>query len=142
MVRHTAVKLSDAQYADLFQTALAAGQAAAEATTPTPVVFYSPKDVFSAGGNFPFDADMTQPVYHEADGVCGFGWVEIRPSRGGIASWMKANGKGRYSEYDRCHRFSSPLRTQSLARNEAFANGFAKVLRDAGIAASGCSRID
>ena len=90
-------------------------------------------------------ADDNSPVakqYFVADGVCGFGWVNVRPGTCAFAKWLVKNGKGRVSHYEGGVHVNSPLMTQSLTRNEAYAMAFAKVMNENGIKAYGQSRID
>lgn len=119
----------------LYEKAHAAGLKASEEVVPTPMRV-------SQRAN-PFDDNSPEVQgWNVPEGVCGFGWVEVRPSRGGFASWCKKAGIGRQDSYSRCWRISSPLRTQSMARNEAYAQGFAGILKEAGIDAYGNSRMD
>lgn len=129
------VPMSAAVAAALDARADAAGRAAAEAVNPVPMVVQQHASPFN-------DNSPVVKEYFVADGVCGFGWVEVRPARGGFASYLKASGRGRYSEYGRYMRVSVPLRSQSLARNEAYARSYAAVLKEAGVDAYGNSRID
>lgn len=144
--RRPVVKLTDAECRALTAKAHEAGVAASEAISPTPMVVYTPKDPFAAasGKGWVADADLSQPVYVENDGACGFGWVEVRPVTGGLGRWLKQQGRtyGYYSEYDRSFHIRSPLSTQSYERNVAYARAYAKVLQDAGINAYGTGRLD
>jgi hypothetical protein len=76
------------------------------------------------------------------EGPCGFGWVEVRPSRGGFATYARNAKFGRYSEYNKCVMVRSPLQTQSYERNMAYAAGYAEVLKEAGIDAYANGRMD
>jgi len=89
--------------------------------------------------------DDNSPVVKEwfvADGVCGFGWVSVRPGTSAFARWLVQTGKSRTSHYEGGVTVNSPLMTQSMTRNEAYAVGFAKVLQSKGIRAYAESRID
>ncbi len=110
----------------LWNAALAAGNAAAAAIVPTPMVV-------SNGNN--------GKTYFVGDGVCGFGWLTFKGNTA-FGKWAKANGIARPG-YPKGLSVWSPLRTQSLARNEAWAYAAADALRAAGINdAYGHSRID
>lgn len=124
-------KATDRKFAALLDAAFAAGVAAAAAVTPTPMIVNSP----------------ASPVHGPAkswfvpDGVCGFGWVHVKGNTA-FGKWAKKTGHAR-PDWPTGLSIWSPLRTQSLARNEAWAHGVAKALRDGGIAdATGRSRID
>jgi len=54
-----------------------AGNAAAEACKPVPMVVFSPKVPF-----FDESPDLTKPVYDVPDGPCGFSWVNMRAVKG------------------------------------------------------------
>jgi hypothetical protein len=79
-------------------------------------------------------------TYFVADGVCGFGWVHFSGGTS-FGKWAKKLGFAR-SDYPTGLAISSKLMTQSMARNEAFADAFAKVLNANGIPATSRSRID
>jgi hypothetical protein len=117
------VPVSDSKFASILAAALAAGIAAGAAAVPTPMIV-------SGHGISEF----------VSDGVCGFGWVEF-PGNTAFGRWAKRNGHAR-SGYPKGLSIWSKLMTQSLARNEAWAEGVADVLRSHGIAASAKSRID
>lgn len=144
--RRVAVKLTDAECAALHAKAHEAGLQAAGEATPRPVAIYTPKDPFGAdtGQSWLQQADLSQPVYVENEGLCGFGWVEVRPVTGGIGKWYRKHEReyGYYSDYQRCFCVRSPLRTQSYERNLAYARGYAEVLKAAGIDAYGTGRLD
>ncbi len=120
----------------LYDKAHKAGMEASAAITPTPMRVVQHAQPFN-----PLSAVVKDyGVINE--GACGFGWVEIRPSRGGFATFCKKKGIGRYSEYSRCWMISSPLMTQSYERNVTYASAFSAVLREAGIDAFGNGRMD
>ena len=121
-------------YAELIARAHAAGVVASLAAQPTPMVVYH---AGIDGQQLP-----NTPTYYESEGVCGFGWVEVRPRRGPFVKWARANGVGRDDRYSKCHRIRSPLATQSYTRNVAYAEAYAEVLREAGINATGTGRLD
>jgi len=76
------------------------------------------------------------------DGVCGFGWILIKPANSPFANWCLKKGLGRRSAYERGFVINVSDFNQSLLKKEAYAHAFAAVLSEAGIRAYGCSRID
>lgn len=65
------------QWQSILYHALNAGDTAAAAHTPRPMVVFSP--------NVPFvdeTPDLSQPVYHVPDGPCGFAWVNLTAKKG------------------------------------------------------------
>ena len=91
-------------------------------------------------------ADDRSPVVYSyppiADGVCGFGWILIKPANSPFANWCLKQGIGRRSQYERGFVINVSDFRQSLLKKEAYAHAFAAVLSAAGIRAYGCSRID
>lgn len=75
------------------------------------------------------------------DGPCGFAWVTIRPARGPLVSYLKAQGIGR-NGYGGGWRVSIHEWNQSITRKEAHAHALAEVLRAAGVDAYADSRLD
>jgi hypothetical protein len=118
--------IRDSIFADLFASAHAAGVAAGRACRPIPMV-------------------VTDGVSREVidDGMCGFGWVIVKPANSPLGNWAKktlkagnAYGGGRYLTW--CHEFG-----QSFERKSAYAGAFAEVFRAAGYTGvTGHSRID
>ena len=80
--------------------------------------------------------------YIVPDGVCGFAWLEIRPARGSLVTFLKKNGIGSVSHYHRCYRVNISQFNQSLALKEAYAYAVAQSLCEAGYEVSSGSRID
>jgi hypothetical protein len=124
------------QFEELYAKADAAGRAAVEKATIVPMVVGTATSLF---GN---EIDRSKPTYFVADGPCGFAYLHCRPSRGGFSSWLKKNGIGRYSEYNRSWCISVSQFNQSLQKKEAYAYAFAKVVSEAGINISVESRLD
>ena len=77
-----------------------------------------------------------------ADGVCGFAWLEIRPARGPIVTFLKKNGIGYINRYEGCYQVSIHAFNQSLAKKEAYATAAADYLRSCGYEVYSGSRID
>ena len=104
----------DRTYAAMWKKAQAAASVASKAASPTPMVVQQHASPIDDGS----------PVVKEwfvADGVCGFGWVEIKPRTSKFARWLKAKGYGRSSDYSKAIHLHVSGMTQSLARNEAAA---------------------
>ncbi len=74
-------------------------------------------------------------------GACGFGWVVIRPARGKFVNYLKKIEVGDKHCYGGWSIWSK-YKGQSVVGNEAWANAFAKVLRDHGLEAYAQSRLD
>jgi hypothetical protein len=111
-----------------------AGKAAANAATPTPIVVGTPTTPF--GG----DIDYSKPTYFVADGLCGFAWVKFKGNTG-FGRWAKKSGLARPA-YGGGLSYWITVGRQSVAIKEAYAQAFAKVLRDYGIEAYAESRLD
>ncbi len=131
-----AIKMGLREAKALHTKAHAAGMESANACIPTPMRVV--ERINSLDDNSPIKTDYG--IINE--GMCGFGWVEIRPSRGGLATYLKKNGIGRYSEYERAWMISSPLQTQSYERNMAYASAYSKVLQERGINSYANGRLD
>ena len=119
-------------YGSIHLQAHEAGMIAHRGAQPHPMVLVE-CDVFGK-------AKPGAEVYTVNDGVCGFGWVEIKGNTG-FGRWAKATGIARKA-YPSGLRISAGGHSQSLERNEAYAKAYAGVLRANGISAYGCSRID
>lgn len=116
------------QFAEWWREAHAAGVAAGNAVTPTPMIV----------------RDTVRGITYEpiADGVCGFAWVVLHPATSSFARWAAKVHQCR-KEYGgglclvRVHQFN-----QSMTRKEAYAQAFAKVLQSHGLQAYSHSRMD
>jgi hypothetical protein len=112
--------VGDARWAAIYERAFKAGGVVAEATQPSPMVI---------------DGYGT-----EWEGECGFGWVHLPNARKPMAKWLLTTEKA--------HRARpgvtvwSPVRTQSMARNRAWAEAFAEVLLANGIECCAKHRLD
>lgn len=124
----------NAEFEALLSEADAAGNAAAEAAVPVPM---NVKNMH------------TDEVWHVPDGACGFAWVVVKPGNCPLANWLKKEGNG---DFDNSARWSKHYHggvsnwvggfNQSVARKEAYARAFAKVLEAAGHKAFAGSRLD
>ncbi len=122
-----------AEMRELFSKAKAAALAAGEAAKP-PMMVIKEVDVFDR----PIPGGKT---YYEAEGPCGFAWVNVKPGNSSFARWLVKNeyaGKSYYGGVDiRIREFN-----QSMVRKEAAASAMANVLSEAGIKAYPMSRMD
>jgi hypothetical protein len=114
-------------FARLYELADENGKDRAEVVRPEPMIV---KD------------EMTGHVYPPVmDGVCGFAWVTVRPANSSFARWAKDK-----HGWDRAYNGGMQLWVhgygQSYERKLAYAEGFASVLRLAGIRASASGRLD
>ncbi len=136
----------DKQYADLHAAAHAAGMAAGAAKVPVPMIVGSPSSasasvslvVGSNGEKF----DMAKPIYYVPSGVCGFAWIVIEEGRSGYARWLKKNVRNSHKNYYGGWAVWVNEFGQSMEQKEAYADAYAKVVKQAGIAASVGSRMD
>ena len=111
-----------------------AGNNAVTQTTVTPMVV-------SQKANPLDDGSETINQWVVNDGVCGFASVIIKPANSKFAKFLVANGLARKA-YAGGVSMSIRDFNQSLTKKEAYAEGFAKVLRDNGINAWAESRMD
>ena len=111
----------------LFDKAYAAGVAAAEAVIPEPMIVQ--------------DAQTGYVYAPIMDGVCGFAWVNIRPGNSSFARYLKKE-RGATKGYGGGVNYRVYGYGQSYTRKAAFADAFAGVLSEAGIAAYSEGRLD
>lgn len=117
-------------FEEAYDEARRAGEMAAEACTPTPMVVGKAKSLLSN------EIDETTPVEIVEGGVCGFAWAIVRPGNSKFANWLKKNDFGRYDPYHRGVIVSpsgNARYTQSLQRKEAYIMAFIKTLNNNGI---------
>ena len=122
--------------ATIYEKAHAAGMAAGNGCTPTPMVVGQPTTPL---GN---DIDYSKETYYVADGVCGFAWINIKPARGKFVKYLKDNNIGRKDSYYGGYTIWVSGFGQSLDRKSAYARAFVKVLNDNGLKAYAMSRMD
>ena len=111
----------DRTYQKMWKKAQAAANAASEAAKPVPMIVQQHAN----------QMDDNSPVIKQwfvEGGVCGFGWVEVKPRTSKFARWLKARNYGGSSDYSKSIHLHVPGMTQSLARNEAAARAMAEVL--------------
>jgi len=111
-------------YRALYDTAHGAGIEAGRNCQPEPMVVQELAN--------PLDNRTVVQEWTINDGVCGFAEIIIGDARQSFARWLKSSGLARTSYgggvYVWVHQFN-----QSLARKEAYARAFARVLKEAGI---------
>ena len=115
-----------------------AGEAAMEATRPTPMIVGTPQDLLDA--NSPID--YTQKTYYVPQGMCGFAWVNVRPGTSRFAKYLKSQGLGRTDSYYGGVTVWVRAGGQSFELKEAYARAYAGVLQAHGIKATSHSRLD
>lgn len=111
----------DRTYQKMWNEAQKAAARASVDATPTPMVV-------EQHANSLDDGSPVVKSWFVPDGVCGFGWVEVKPRTSKFARWLKASNIGRSSDYSKAIHLHVPGMSQSLARNEAAARAMAKVL--------------
>jgi hypothetical protein len=126
----------EAEFAALWKKASEAGQVAATAMTPVPMIVGQAKSLFSN------EIDYSQKTYFEPDGVCGFAWVQVKPGTSAFAKWLKKMGYARSDDYYGGVSIWVSDYNQSMQRKEAHARAMARVFSDAGINAYPMSRMD
>lgn len=123
----------------------AAGVAAAEAATPTPMVVYESEglsDRPKAGGK----------SWYVPQGPCGFAWVKVAGNTA-FARWVRKNswgwtpvrstGHGKWDKaYGGGYSFWVSEYGQSVELKSAYAGAYAKVLENYGVRAYAQSRLD
>jgi hypothetical protein len=115
------MSVSKAEFGSLYSRADAAGKAAAAAITPVPMLIKGYAPVL--------------------DGACGFAWITVYPGNCPFANYLKKNKLGSKA-YGGGVSIWVGAYNQSIARKEAYAGGFAKVISEAGIKAYPGSRLD
>ena len=112
--------------ASLYARAHEAGMVAGQTVGVTPMVVGTATDLFSS------DIDYSKPTYFVEGGVCGFAGVVIKPARGKFVSYLKKMGLGHKHYYGGWYMSVREF-GQSLARKEAYAEAFAKTLKESGM---------
>jgi hypothetical protein len=122
------------QIESLYIQAHDAGNNAVTQTTVTPMIV-------TQAANPLDDSSAVVNAWVVNDGVCGFASVIIKPANSKFAKFLVANGLARKA-YAGGVSMSIRDFNQSLTKKEAYAEGFASVLRKAGINAHVDSRMD
>lgn len=110
----------------LFDKAYDAGLAAGKDAIPAPMIVGSPSTPL---GN---DIDYTKKTYFVSEGCCGFAWITVSPGNCRFANWLKKAKLARKAYGGGVSIWVNEF-GQSMTRKEAFADAFAKVLREGGI---------
>jgi hypothetical protein len=119
----------------LFLAAEKAGKEAYDAVTPIPMIVQQHVNPLD-------DNSRVKQEWHVPEGVCGFGWVTIRPANSQAANYAKKHHGGGYSDYQRAMIIYPRDRSQSYERKMAWARAYAGVLAEAGIRAHADGRLD
>ena len=119
----------------LLERAHLMGMDAGRASTPTPMIVGSPSTPFGS------DIDYSKKTYFVEGGACGFAGVVIKPARGKFVSYLKSIGIG-YKHYYGGYYVPVRVFGQSLARKEAYAEAYAKILSEEGMRCYVDSRMD
>lgn len=119
------VHKNDDRFLELFNRAVAAGRAEALKTVPTPMTVVG-----------------ASRYYYEAEGACGFAWVNVKPGNLPFANWLKATGRAASDSYAGGVTIWISDYNQSVDRKEAHAYAMADLLRAAGHHAYAGSRLD
>lgn len=118
-------KMSPVEFKALYEKAHAAGmEAGRNDKPPTMVVQERARPL-----------DDTSPVVQQwvvPEGPCGFAWITIRPANCAFANWLRKNKLGRTAYGGGLQIWVGEF-NQSMSRKEAYANAFARVIREAGI---------
>lgn len=132
-LQRTVTKPLPKEFAEIVAKAEAAGMAALQKATPTPMI------VGQAIG-FTNKIDYTKPTYYEAEGVCGFAWVWFKGNTA-FGRAMKAAGKAG-DGYPTGLQVWIAEGGQAYERKIAYAGAYAEVLNAAGITAYAQGRLD
>lgn len=123
-------KSQAANFQAVYAKAVAAGMAAGNGMTPTPMVVV---------GGVPGEQ---QKAWYVSEGACGFAWVNVRPGTSSFAKWLRKSGYARPA-YEGGMQIWVREFNQSMARKEAYATAMAEVFRnELGINAYAGSRMD
>ena len=128
---------------DIFNEAVQAGKDALDNCIPKPMVVEQHSNMLN-------DHSPVEKAWVVEGGVCGFAWVSLKantPENRSFLNDMKRVGflkdRGAFSKaYEGGYQYWVSQGGQSLARKEAFAHAFCKVLTDNGITAYVQSRMD
>lgn len=119
----------------LLERAHLMGMDAGRDASVTPMIVGSPSTPFGS------DIDYSKKTYFVEGGACGFAGVVIKPARGKFVSYLKSIGIGNKHYYGGYY-VSVREFGQSLARKEAYAEAYAKVLSEEGMRCYVDSRMD
>lgn len=129
--------MTDQEMSALWKRAHEAGRAAAEASTPRPMIVSQHAD----------SLDDRSPVVQQwfvGDGACGFAWIHFYPATQPFVRWLRRQGRegvGRKG-YPGGWDVSIFEHNQSVERKLAHARAAAAVLKEAGVRCYAESRLD
>lgn len=109
----------------LMREADRAYKTAAAAAKPRTVLIGEPKTPFGS------QIDLSKPIYVNAEGSCGFAWLEVHPGTCRFARWLVKVKRASHDSYAGGVRLSFPALSQSIERAESGCAAAAKVLRAA-----------
>lgn len=119
---------------DLFARAHAAGDRAAKAAVPAPMVVERHANPLD-------DGSAVLERWHVPEGACGFAWVTLSPGTSRAARHARAHHGARRGYHGGVDVWVGGY-GQSVERKEAYALAFGDVLRAAGVRAYAHSRLD
>ena len=125
----------DQMFSRIWGKAKMAGIAAGDNAIPAPMMVAEHKNMMD-------DSSPVEKKWLVPDGMCGFGWVTVRPGNCAFANWLKRTGHGRTDSYAGGVIVWISEHRQSYTRKVAHADAMASVLRDNGIKAWGNGRLD
>jgi hypothetical protein len=124
----------NAKWKDLFAEAQTAGQTAALAHYPTPMIVEEHTDMLD-------DDSPVRESWHVPDGVCGVAWVTLHPGNCSAALYAKKH-LGAKKAYEGGMSIWVSDYNQSMERKYVHAKAFAAVLNAAGVEAHAHCRRD
>lgn len=101
----------------------------------------------SSAGERAAEKYLTTPMYIDGyeepvlEGIAGFAWILIHDARKRFPRWLKKKGIGRLGD-NGGWVVHSPVKSQSYEKSKAYADAFAKILRQNGIDCKVESRLD
>lgn len=119
----------------IYNKAHEAGLAAGNGSKPQPMIVGQSSTIFGS------DIDYSKPTYFVEDGVCGFAWVNIRPGTSSFAKYLVKSGHAHKAYHGGIDVWVRDF-GQSMQRKEAYAEAFAKVLKEEGFNVYAGSRMD
>lgn len=121
------------EFQSLYDKAHAEGMAAGETAIPQPMVVSEVN---------PVNDEPNGRNWFVSEGVCGFGWVSVKPATTSFARWLKKEGLARRDSYNGGLVVNVFQFNQSYERKMAYARAFANVLQGAGFTAYANGRLD
>lgn len=127
--------MSNENFQKWYSEAVKAGQEAANAKRPTPMIVAEHTNPLD--DNSPILQSWNVP-----DGVCGFAWVNVKPGNSAFAKWLVKLGIARKDSYYGGVTIWIRDYNQSYERKLAHAEAMAKVLTAYGIRCYASGRLD